>query len=126
MEVVSCFCSDRVVRVHAEDAEDNIVTSGAEDGAVALNMQAPTTIVGVGPCSKVRGDLDFPRLGDGRVGDVAGDDDGRDEEHRATVLTGPLTFRELELGEEGEAIAGSIKWGVRCLEVGKALEGSVS
>lgn len=121
MELVPRLNGDRVVRVHTEDTEDNIVACGAEDGRVSLNVKSPAAVVGVGPCGEVGSDFYLPWIGDWGICNIVGRDDSRDEEHGATVLTCPLAFGELEVREEGEAIAGGIKWGVGCWEVREVL-----
>lgn len=66
---------DWMFGVDADDTQDRVVQGGAENGALALDVQAPASVFGIGPREQVILDLgcDVPR--DRRLGGVPGEDD---------------------------------------------------
>ena len=102
----------RVLCVGAQDAQHGVVHGGAEDAALALDVQPPPAVVRVRAREQVVLELDGALGGDGRLGHVPGDDQPGKEEHGAAILAPPVAGGQLELGEEGEAVFGGFE---RCL-----------
>ena len=63
-------------------------------------------------------EFDLVGFGDGRLGDIPGDDETGDQEHGTAVLAAPVARRELQLGEEFEAIFGGFEGGLWVRKVG--------
>jgi len=86
-------------------------------------MQSPAAIFSMRARKEVG--LHFGRVvgRNRRLGDVPGDYEAWEEEHRAAVVAGPVSGVELEFGEEGEAVGGALEWGFRGGKIGLVLRG---
>lgn len=85
----------RLVGLDAEQPQGGVVHGGAEDAAIAFNVQAPAAICGMLPGEDVVCHLDAVLWGDGRLCDVPGDDGAGHEEHGPAILAGPVAGLEL-------------------------------
>lgn len=116
----SCLDDARVLGIRSQQPHDDVVHRGAKDGALALDMQAPSAILVLAGVQIV---LDFGAVGfrDGSVGHVPSDDDAGQEEHGAAVLARPVARWELQVREKLQAIACRIEGCACARELGEVL-----
>ena len=92
-----------------QNPEDDVIHGGAKDGAVALDVQAPPSIVGMLSGEEIIHHLDPIRVRNRRSRDVPGDDQAREKKEGASILAGPIPAGQLKTFEEGQGVSSRVQ-----------------
>lgn len=107
-----CLGHDRVVRFDAHDPQGYVIERCPQHSRLALDVQAPAPVLGVGTGEEIVLDLLLVDLWYGLLRGVPCDGITREEESGPAVFASPVATRELEVFEVGETIANCVDGGL--------------